>query len=286
MRRVGVIGARLHGRRDLVEALVRSLPADTVLVSGGAVDVDTWAEDAAKLRGLERDIRHPDYRQHGSKDAPLIRDREIATTVDELHAFPWWGARGTYFTMRVARQAGVAVVEHKPETLLEVWTSHIGRPDHDALDITRATAWRAEKANAGWKHIDPTRLLRETYVEARELERAPMTLPEAAAATRAAGKPSLGEPWAPSAGLLHHGIEARKRARGESEALAAWQEYEAAFLLELRKSLTAKPLAWGWLLARPRVVLTCVCKDGEHCHRRPTALALAKMGATYRGELT
>ncbi len=48
--RIAIVGSRGLPRPDLIEAFVASLPAGTVVVSGGARGVDTVAEQAARER--------------------------------------------------------------------------------------------------------------------------------------------------------------------------------------------------------------------------------------------
>ncbi len=59
---VAIVGSRSRSDRQTVERLVAGFPADTVLVSGGAPDPDTWAEEAAKKYGLKIHVFHPDLR--------------------------------------------------------------------------------------------------------------------------------------------------------------------------------------------------------------------------------
>jgi predicted Rossmann fold nucleotide-binding protein DprA/Smf involved in DNA uptake len=59
---VAIVGAGRRIDRDTVERLVANFPADTVVVSGGASGPDTWAEEAARKRGLATKIFLPDLR--------------------------------------------------------------------------------------------------------------------------------------------------------------------------------------------------------------------------------
>jgi hypothetical protein len=81
--------------RDEVERYVRALPADAVVISGGAIGVDTWAANAARARGLVVVEIPPDYQTHGPKRAPLVRNVEIAKRCERMAAFSDGNSTGT-----------------------------------------------------------------------------------------------------------------------------------------------------------------------------------------------
>jgi predicted Rossmann fold nucleotide-binding protein DprA/Smf involved in DNA uptake len=95
-------------RRARVQALVEGLPPGTVVVSGGADGVDTWAEADARRRGLQVEVHRPDYRMYGRR-APLKRNDLIVARSDGVVAF-WDGkSKGTAYTIEAARRLGLAV---------------------------------------------------------------------------------------------------------------------------------------------------------------------------------
>lgn len=107
-RRIAIVGSRDYPRRDQVIAFVRSLPRDTVIISGGARGVDTWAAEEACARGMNVVEIFPDWDRHG-KSAGLIRNGQIVDQCDELVAF-WDGtSRGTKNSIDRARHAGKPV---------------------------------------------------------------------------------------------------------------------------------------------------------------------------------
>ena len=313
--RVGFIGARVHGRPDQVRALVRQLPAGTVVVSGGAPDVDTWVEEEARACGLEVEVRRP---AQMTREALLARDVEIAESVDQLHTFPWVGARGTYFTASVAAKRGIPVEIHKIEPACQVFTTRWGlRGDGDVFNITRGWAFK-HQGNDYWQNLPAHRYHRELVGWARASQaRAGLSLLEAQNLAVKMGVPSLGEPWAPSSGLLSSGLKERDRIKGltddayaltasrlgreptteedekrlamfaEAEGLTErhWARYSEAFRLEMRESFKYAAIAWGWLLTLPRVVLACQCRDHQRCHRSLCASFLVKLGAIEGGEI-
>lgn len=106
--RVAIVGSRKFPDLERVRAYVRSLPADTVIVSGGASGVDTEAEMEADMRGIAVVVYQPLYGSDG-KRAPLIRNQRIVDDCDRLVAF-WDGkSTGTQHAVGLARKAGKPV---------------------------------------------------------------------------------------------------------------------------------------------------------------------------------
>lgn len=104
--RVAIVGSRSYRRADLVEAAVAALPPDAVVISGGAPGVDTIAERAARVRGLEVTILAANWKLHGRKAGPL-RNADIVTRANRVVAF-WNGkSRGTLNTVVQAVRAGL-----------------------------------------------------------------------------------------------------------------------------------------------------------------------------------
>jgi predicted Rossmann fold nucleotide-binding protein DprA/Smf involved in DNA uptake len=104
--RVAIVGSRTYPSEPTVRAYVRSLPAGTVVVSGGARGVDSWAEDEARRCGLAVEVHKPDYQAYSPKIAPLVRNRIIAERCDELIGFSFEGSPGTAYTAKYARRIG------------------------------------------------------------------------------------------------------------------------------------------------------------------------------------
>ena len=96
------------GSRSITEAdLDRYIPPDAdLIISGGAVGVDTLAEKYADEKGIKKMILYPDYELYG-KSAPLIRDKLIVDHADMVIAV-WDGtSSGTEFTISYAKRRGV-----------------------------------------------------------------------------------------------------------------------------------------------------------------------------------
>lgn len=101
--KVAVVGSR----SITVAEIARHIPKETsLIISGGAIGVDTLAEQYADENGIEKLIIYPDYDLYG-KSAPLIRDRIIVDRADMVIAF-WDGqSSGTEFTISYAKRQGV-----------------------------------------------------------------------------------------------------------------------------------------------------------------------------------
>lgn len=128
--RVAIVGSRRYPSEAVVRAFVRSLPPGTVVVSGGAQGVDSWAESEARKAGLVVES-HPvemayvrwlvDFRNLNERTAfgraAHSRNKIIAEKCDRLVAFRVGDSPGTSSTIRYAREAGKPVeVFDWPET--------------------------------------------------------------------------------------------------------------------------------------------------------------------------
>lgn len=92
--KVAIIGSRNCGELT-VEKIIENLPKKvSTVISGGAAGVDTLAREvAARLKVPIVEIV-PNYEIFG-KQAPLIRNKEIVETADEVVAFWDYKSRGT-----------------------------------------------------------------------------------------------------------------------------------------------------------------------------------------------
>lgn len=112
--RVAIVGSRSWTDYAAVLAVVRTFPAGTVIVSGGAKGADSCAEAAAQACSLAAVVHFPDWAKHG-KRAGFVRNAEIVDDCDRVVAF-WDGAsRGTKHTIDLARKAGKLVDIHSPK---------------------------------------------------------------------------------------------------------------------------------------------------------------------------
>jgi predicted Rossmann fold nucleotide-binding protein DprA/Smf involved in DNA uptake len=121
--RVAIVGSRKHPdvnkARQAVFDCVRNLPPNTVIVSGGAKGVDSWAEQAAHKYGLRTKIYpvdkkglspygSPDSRREYGKRA-YARNLLIVDDCDRLVAFSSGNTKGTNHAIRYARKQGKPV---------------------------------------------------------------------------------------------------------------------------------------------------------------------------------
>lgn len=108
-KRIAIIGSRDFPTSQLVEAYVASLPDDSIVVSGGARGVDSWAVQAAENRGLEVKVFDADWRTHGAKAGP-IRNASIIASSDHVTAFWDRKSRGTLNSLVLASEGGLPII--------------------------------------------------------------------------------------------------------------------------------------------------------------------------------
>lgn len=93
------------GSRSLINVEISKYIPDNVteIISGGAIGIDTLAEEVADKRRISKSIIRPEYDKYGKK-APLIRNKEIVERAELVIAF-WDGkSRGTKFTIDYAKK--------------------------------------------------------------------------------------------------------------------------------------------------------------------------------------
>lgn len=106
--RVAVVGSRGYPNEGLVRAFVRTLAArdpKTVIISGGARGVDTWAADEARKAGLDVEEYLADWDRLG-RTAGFARNTTIVEQSDVVVAFHDGRSRGTLDTIRKTQGAG------------------------------------------------------------------------------------------------------------------------------------------------------------------------------------
>ena len=75
------------------------------IVSGGAIGIDTLAEEYARENGIKTFIIKPEYEKYG-KGAPLKRNHTILEQSDKVLAFWDWESKGTKYTIDLAKKMG------------------------------------------------------------------------------------------------------------------------------------------------------------------------------------
>ena len=88
---IGIVGARKYRDRRSVVDLVKSLPADSVLVTSGCAGVCTWVREEAERRHMEVVVFSPDLENICAWfEVPkryYKRNRELVAACDYLYAF-------------------------------------------------------------------------------------------------------------------------------------------------------------------------------------------------------
>ena len=92
----------IAGSRTINVDIEKYIPADTtMIISGGAIGVDTLAEKYADKMDIPKVIVRPDYKKYG-KLAPLVRNKQMVDMADMVIAI-WDGrSRGTKNTIDYA----------------------------------------------------------------------------------------------------------------------------------------------------------------------------------------
>ncbi len=108
VQRIAIVGSRGFRALAAVRSYVAALPAETIIVTGGAKGVDKAAEEAARAHGLEVIVHLPEWHIYGPKAGP-IRNARIVRDADKLVAF-WDGeSHGTRNSIELARTKGIPV---------------------------------------------------------------------------------------------------------------------------------------------------------------------------------
>jgi uncharacterized protein YeaO (DUF488 family) len=131
---------------------------------------------------------------------------------------------------------------------VNLWTARINYSGADRVDISRAGCDRARKA----------------------------------------GGETPGEFLAPSAALVFPVLRAMKAATTDAEREQVWTDYATLYRLEMLASHKARRPEWEAFLQRERATIVCYCVPVNgvlRCHRVLAAGYLARLGATYCGEV-
>jgi hypothetical protein len=106
--KVIVAGGRYFGDYGLVEKHLASLPAGSVIVSGGATGADSLGERFANENGFDI-VRFPAEWDKYGKRAGYLRNKQMAEYGTCLLAF-WDGkSRGTKMMISLAKEQGIPV---------------------------------------------------------------------------------------------------------------------------------------------------------------------------------
>jgi predicted Rossmann fold nucleotide-binding protein DprA/Smf involved in DNA uptake len=105
-RRIAVVGSRHYPDLERVRAYVASLPAGTVLITGGASGVDSVVAEAAAARGLAIQRLAPRLEESFDASRATERNQALVGAAEALVAF-WDGkSSGTRLTIDRALSSG------------------------------------------------------------------------------------------------------------------------------------------------------------------------------------
>jgi hypothetical protein len=129
-RHVLICGSRNFSRKDLVDAEVDRLEESAIVITGGAVGPDRWAEWRAKSRKMMTMVYRPNYALYG-RSAPLRRNDLMLNMLrlgDAVFAF-WDGkSRGTKMVIERAafmKQITLAIIYENGEAQYSGWVGEI-----------------------------------------------------------------------------------------------------------------------------------------------------------------
>lgn len=112
---LGVAGYRYYSDYEFIEEKLldweRCNGNIDEIVSGGAAGVDTCAEIFAKKYNKKITVLKPDWNKHGRK-AGILRNTDIVEKSTHLIAFPSEKSKGTFDTIRKARNKNISVTVH------------------------------------------------------------------------------------------------------------------------------------------------------------------------------
>ena len=78
-------------------------PNITLIISGGAIGIDTLAEQYADKHKISKLILRPNYETYG-KHAPFIRNQDMVNIADQVLVIWNEKSKGTYHTIQYARK--------------------------------------------------------------------------------------------------------------------------------------------------------------------------------------
>lgn len=148
--RVAIVGSRNFPEPDAIDQYIQSLPANTIVISGGADGADSIAEYSAKQRGLQV-ITIPVLKEEWNlykndktdkSYAGMIRNQAIVDMVGTVVAFHSNNSSGTADTLKKAHAAGKTVIvnPHQSQSLSGELTYTTRHQRDDVLPIAQEFA--------------------------------------------------------------------------------------------------------------------------------------------------
>lgn len=108
--RILICGGRDYRDSDAIRHALEQLDPETdTIVHGGAPGADGIAHYWAMRMGFRVEMHPADWDRYGRKAGPIRNQAMIDSGVDLTLAFPTFGSRGTWDTVRRAKEAGIEV---------------------------------------------------------------------------------------------------------------------------------------------------------------------------------
>ena len=161
--KVGIVGSRSFPQLDMVEFLVNEFPSGIIVISGGAVGVDSKAVEIAKKVGLDVIEYLPQTdglkEQYEFTKAYYTRNQKIADDSDIVIAFTEKDNGGTWDTIKRARQAGKPVKVIRPLPLPKTQEAEV-KDTQKRVRVKGAGPFQIKRVSLGsyalklWRYID------------------------------------------------------------------------------------------------------------------------------------
>lgn len=111
--KIAVVGGRDRKDKEFIfKILNRYINKNDTIISGGAIGVDSFAEEFAKINKIPIIVHKP------KEECTLFyleRNRKIVDDCDVVLAFPSKNSRGTYYTIGYAETHYKQVIIFKPD---------------------------------------------------------------------------------------------------------------------------------------------------------------------------
>lgn len=145
--KIAIVGSRGFPAEESARHLIlRTLQQGDELISGGAKGPDSWADDIARLKGLERHVLRPNVGREAPawafRKAAMTWNREIVEAADCVLAFWDGNSNGTANTIAWAAALGkpVTVITSSNSESVGVGSGAQNQPaqpsDHGDASIT------------------------------------------------------------------------------------------------------------------------------------------------------
>lgn len=110
MTKVAIVGSRNYEALSLVSLYVYfDIYEKDIVISGGAVGVDSMAASTAREKGIQVIEFYPDWKQYG-KRAGYLRNELIVNACDRLVAFWDEESKGTMISVEIAKKQNKPVL--------------------------------------------------------------------------------------------------------------------------------------------------------------------------------